>query len=121
MGAVKEDADMRLGLAEVAFAGVVLAVLSIPPTLGWVPRNQVYGFRFPATLRSDAVWYAINRRFGRELIVIGMVLATMAISLDAAGLDTPASRTVAGVAMVASLPTTTARGWRAANRLERRL
>jgi hypothetical protein len=79
----------------------------------------VYGFRVPATLRSDAVWYAINRRFGRKLIVIGMVLATMAISLDAAGLDTPAGRVIASVAMVESLLTTTVRGWKAANRLER--
>jgi hypothetical protein len=112
---------MRLGLADVAFVGILLAVLSIPPTLGWVPRNRVYGFRVGATLRSDAVWYAINRRFGRELIVMGMVLAAMATSLDAAGLDTPPGRAVAGVAMIASLLITTVRGWRAANRLERSL
>ena len=47
---------MSIGLAEVTAVGVLLAVLSIPPALGWVPRNRVYGFRVPATLRSDAVW-----------------------------------------------------------------
>ena len=110
---------MRLGLAEVTAVGIVLAVLSVPPTLGWVPRNRLYGFRVPATLRSDAVWYAINRRFGRELIVIGVALAAMAAWLDAAGLDTPAGRAIAGIAMIASLVTTTVRGWKAANRMER--
>lgn len=112
---------MRLGLAEVMWVGIVVAVLSIPPTLGWVPRNRMYGFRVPATLRSDVVWYSINRRFGRELIVIGTTLAVLAVSLDAAGLDTPAGRAAAVIAMIASLLATTARGWRAANRLERTL
>ena len=110
---------MRLGLAEVGLVGILLAVLSIPPTLGWVPRNRLYGFRVPATLRSDTVWYSINRRFGCELIVIGIALAALAASLDAAGLDTPAGRAVAVVAMIASLLTTTVRGWRTANRVER--
>ena len=110
---------MSIGLAEVTAVGVLLAVLSIPPALGWVPRNRVYGFRVPATLRSDAVWYSINRRFGLELIVIGTALAVMAASLDAAGLDTPAGRALAVVAMIASLLATTVRGWKAANRMER--
>ena len=110
---------MDIGLAEVTAVGVLLAVLSIPPALGWVPRNRVYGFRVPATLRSDPVWYAINRRYGFEMIVVGTVLAVMATALDVAGLDTPASRAVAAVAMIASLLVTTVRGWKAANRLER--
>jgi uncharacterized membrane protein len=112
---------MRFGLAEVTLVGMAVAVLSIPPTLGWVPRNPVYGFRVPATLRSDRVWYAMNRRFGRELIVVGIALATIGTLLDAAGLDTPTGRAVAVVAMIASLVTTTVRGWRSANRMERSL
>jgi hypothetical protein len=112
---------MRTGLAEVMAVGILLAVLSIPPTLGWVPRNRLYGFRVPATLRSDTVWYSINRRFGREIIVIGLTLAALAASLDAAGLDTPTGRVIAISAMIASLLTTTVRGWKAANRLERTL
>ena len=110
---------MRPGLAEVTLVGILLAVISIPPTLGWVPRNRLYGFRVPATLRSDSVWYAINRRFGRELIAIGVGLAALAVLLDTAGLDTPAGRTIALIVTVGSLLTTTVRGWRAANRMER--
>lgn len=112
---------MRFGLAEVSAVGILLAVLSVPPMLGWVPRNRLYGFRVPATLRSDAVWYAINRRFGLELIVVGIGLAAMAAAVDAAGLDTPTGRAMAVVAMVASLLATTVRGWKAANRMELRL
>jgi uncharacterized membrane protein len=81
----------------------------------------MYGFRVPATLRSDRVWYSINRRFGRELIVIGVTIAAMAMLLDVAGFDTSAGRAVAVMAMIASLLTTTVRGWKAANRMERSL
>jgi hypothetical protein len=65
------------------------------------------------------VWYSVNRRFGRELIIIGIALAVMATSLDMAGFDTPAVRALALIVMVASLLTTTVRGWKAANRMER--
>lgn len=112
---------MSIGLAEVTMVGVVLMVVCIPLALGWIPRNRLYGFRVPATLRSDAVWYAINRRFAREAIVVGAVLAALATSLDAAGFDTPASRGVAAVGLFASLMTMAVRGWRAANRMEREL
>jgi SdpI/YhfL family protein len=108
-----------IGLAEVSFIGIVLAVLSIPLALGWVPRNRLYGFRVPTTLRTDRVWYAINRRFGREAIVVGAALALMAASLDAAGFDTKPGRILAGGAMFGSFLVMTVRGWRAANRMER--
>ena len=107
------------GLADVAFVGILVAVVSVPPALGWVARNSIYGFRVPATLRTDAVWYAINRRFGWELIVIGALLAVLSVSLEAAGFDTPAGRAVAASCMVGALLTTIVRGWRAANRMER--
>jgi hypothetical protein len=109
------------GLAEVALFGFLVALLSIPCAIGWVPRNRFFGFRVPATLRSDAVWYAINRRFGIELILIGTVLAGLAVSMEAAGLDSPNGRLIGAVAMFGSILTTTVRGWRAANRLEREL
>ena len=109
------------GLADVAFVGILVAVVSVPPALGWVRRNSIYGFRVPATLRTDAVWYAINRRFGWELIVMGSVIAVLSVSLEAAGFDTPACRSVATNCMVGTLLTTTVRGWRAANQMERRL
>ena len=108
-----------IGLAEVSIFGIVLIVVSIPLALGWVPRNRLYGFRVPATLRTDAVWYAINRRFAREAIVVGAVLAVLAASLDAAGFDTRAARAIANVALLGSLLLMTVRGWRAANRMER--
>jgi hypothetical protein len=107
------------GLAEVAVIGVVIAVASVPPALGWIPRNRIYGFRVPATLRTDAVWYAINRRFGYELIGVGASLALLSISLEATGFDTPGGRAIAVSMMIATLLTTTVRGWRAANRMER--
>jgi len=46
-------------------------------------------------------------------------LAALAVLLDTAGLDTPTGRTIALIVTVPSLLTTTVRGWRAANRMER--
>lgn len=110
-----------LALADVAFVGIVIAVASVPPALGWVPRNSIFGLRVPATMRSDAVWYAINRRFGWEFCAAGVLLAALAVMFDAAGFDTPTGRAIAGTAMIGGLLTITVRAWRAANRMERPL
>ena len=36
-----------------------------------VPRNALYGVRFASTLSDDRIWYEINARCGRALVVIG--------------------------------------------------
>lgn len=54
-------------------AGVALIGSGIPLWLRRVPRNEIYGVRFPSTLANDRVWYDINARGGRDLVVIGVV------------------------------------------------
>jgi hypothetical protein len=55
-----------------AIAGVGMVAFAVPLYLGKVPRNPIYGVRFPATLARDEVWYPINARGGRDLIAIGL-------------------------------------------------
>jgi len=55
-----------------ALVGVVLIAVAVPLYLRRIPRNGLYGVRFPATLASDDVWYPINQRGGRDMIAIGI-------------------------------------------------
>jgi len=51
-------------------AGVLLIMAGIPLYLRRVPPNPVYGVRFRAT-RDERVWYEINARAGRDLVLLG--------------------------------------------------
>lgn len=106
-------------LADIFFIGILFAVLSLPLLFGLIPRNPIYGFRVPATLRDEAVWYAINRRTAREAIGIGLVHAALAWLFDRSGLDTPVVRVTLSVTLLTALVVFTVRGWKAANRMAR--
>lgn len=106
-------------LADIFMIGIVLAAVSVPLLFGLIPRNPIYGFRVPATMRDDAVWYAINRSAAREAIIIGLVLAVLAWLSERAGLDVAPVRVTLSVALLAALVVFTVRGWRAADRMAR--
>ena len=48
-----------------------LALLGIPQWIAMVRPNRFYGVRTPATLGDEAVWYAVNRAAGRDLVFAG--------------------------------------------------
>ena len=48
-----------------------LALLGIPQWIAMVGPNRFYGVRTPATLRDEAIWYAVNRAAGRDLVFAG--------------------------------------------------
>jgi uncharacterized membrane protein len=52
-------------------SGLLLIAAGVPMWLRRVPRNALYGVRFASTLSNDRIWYEINARCGRDLIVIG--------------------------------------------------
>ena len=65
-------------------SGLLLIAAGIPLWLRRVPRNALYGVRFPSTLSDDRIWYEINARCGRDLVGIGagyLVLLTAAFLL----------------------------------------
>ncbi|MGE0447401.1 MAG: SdpI family protein [Vicinamibacterales bacterium] len=106
-----------MDLAAVFLFGALYVITSVPLVLGWIPRNYIYGFRFGVTLRDDRVWYAINRQWGREAIVLGILLAVPAALLDFAGYDTPAARIVLTVVTIGGSLWLVVRNWRAALRM----
>ena len=108
-----------MDLAVISTLGILLAVLSVPLMLGWVPRNYLYGFRVAATLRDDRIWYAVNRAFGREAIVIGLAIGLPATLADIAGYDTAPVRYGLTAVAIAGSVWLIVRHWRGANRLAR--
>jgi uncharacterized membrane protein len=56
-----------------AFLGLLIWMLAVPMKNGTIARNPLYGFRTPATLASDEVWYLANRLAGRLMVTAGKV------------------------------------------------
>lgn len=79
-----EDARGRfvegvIGVVVLVVGGALLIGLGVPLARRRVPRNRWYGFRLGAALRDDEIWYAVNERSGRHLVILG--LALMALGL----------------------------------------
>lgn len=92
--------------------GPVLVLVSIPLLFGWIPRNRLYGFRVPATLRHDAVWYDVNARSARHFLLLGSFMVALEFALPRT-LRTE----ILGTMAVVGLVSITVVNWRRANRL----
>jgi uncharacterized membrane protein len=67
---------------------VAITALGIPLWVAMVRPNRWYGVRNAATLGDEAVWYAVNRATGRDLVMVGfagLVLSVLLPELGAAG------------------------------------
>ena len=99
-----------------AALGPVLIVVSIPLLFRWVPRNRLYGFRVPATLRHDAVWYEVNARSARHFLLLGAVMVVLEFAVPR-----PLRNEILATVAVVGLAVATVVNWRHANRLAREL
>lgn len=66
-------------VASIALLGCALLMvgLGVPLILGKVERNRWYGFRTPATLSSDEIWYPANRSMGWGMFWNGLIMALL--------------------------------------------
>ena len=67
--------------------GTVIAALGMPLWIGMVPPNRYYGVR-AAAVADEAMWYAVNKAAGRDLVAVGgltLVLSTWLLSTDIGG------------------------------------
>jgi hypothetical protein len=96
--------------------GLVLILVAIPLAFRWVPRNRLYGFRVGATLRHDAVWYDINARSARHVLVLGAMMVALELVLPLA----IRNQILSAVAVV-GLAAIVVSNWRRANRLVREM
>ena len=110
--------NLRL-LNDVDVVGFVLALASVPLAFGWIPRNRLYGFRVPPTLRDDRVWYVTNRKMGIEGIVMGLGLWALAAGLERSSLDPGTARLMGIGLFFVALIVFIVRGWLFASRVAR--
>jgi hypothetical protein len=59
--------------------GLVLAAVSLPLSLGWIPPNVFYGFRVRKTLEHPEIWYPVNKYVGERLLVDSLLLVLAAV------------------------------------------
>jgi hypothetical protein len=62
-------------------SAIATIVAGLPLKKRKVKPNWIYGFRTPATLKDEALWYDVNEKTGKDLIVIGNVLAVLASAM----------------------------------------
>ena len=70
--------------------GALFVVLGLPLAAGRIPPNRFYGFRTAATRAEPAVWYAVNRVTGIDLVAGGLVLLVAGYVLPPRSLVTTA-------------------------------
>lgn len=98
--------------------GLLLVALGWPLATRRVGPNRWYGLRVPATFADEHVWYEANAFTGRDLMVMGLVLALVAVILPLI-LDLPDDTytMVSAGLLAAGSVVLTIRGFRHANRL----
>lgn len=76
--------DMRLKLLLIfEVSALITIVAGFPLQARKIKPNWFYGFRTPATLKDEALWYDVNEKTGKDLVVIGNVLAVLAAAMFA--------------------------------------
>ena len=95
--------------------GLTLAALGHPLAQRRVARNGFYGFRSPATLSDDVVWYEVNARAGRELRNLGFLL--IPVTLATAWMPLIAYLFVSNALLLVPLSFIVVRNWKLAQRL----
>jgi hypothetical protein len=81
-GVKSANMDLRLQLLIIFLVSAVITiVLGLPLKKRKVKPNWFYGFRTPATLKDEALWYDVNEKTGTDLVVIGNVLAVLAAAM----------------------------------------
>jgi hypothetical protein len=74
--------EPRLTLLLIFVASALITiVLGLPLKRRKVRPNWFYGFRTPATLKDEALWYDVNEKTGADLVMIGNVLAVLAAAM----------------------------------------
>ncbi|MEA5446088.1 SdpI family protein [Gammaproteobacteria bacterium AB-CW1] len=99
---------------------LLIGALSLPMIRGWVPPNGLYGFRTPATLASEALWYPANRYAGWQMLyaAIAQLLGVLALFLLADGLPEPVILLAGLVLLTVTLLVAVVRSFRYLNRLQ---
>jgi hypothetical protein len=72
---------MAWQLTALVASGLILVAAGVPLTRRIVPPNRWYGVRLRSTLADERIWYAVNERSGRDLIVLGITVVLVAFGV----------------------------------------
>src|SRR5688572_8540710 len=64
-----------------AAVGLLLVAGAVPLLRRRVRPNGWYGLRTPATFADEAVWYEANAGSGRDLLLLGLLVLSLALLL----------------------------------------
>lgn len=80
--------DKRLTLLLIFEVSALLTIAGgLPLKRRKIKPNWFYGFRTPATLKDEALWYDVNEKTGKDLVVLGNVLAVLAAAMFGIGVS----------------------------------
>jgi len=74
------DANLIV-ISSFMLCGIMEMILGLPLVYNKVKRNMLYGFRTRKTLSDDDIWEKANKKIGRELLIIGLILTLGSILL----------------------------------------
>lgn len=77
-----------IGVLTAAVFAVTFLLVGIPLARDMVPINRWYGFRTTRTMSDESIWYPVNARSGRHLVVLAVPLVIYALA-GLAVLDDP--------------------------------
>ena len=72
---------MAWQLAALVASGLILVGAGVPLMRRIVPPNRWYGVRLRSTLADERIWYAVNERTGRDLIVLGITVVFVSLGV----------------------------------------
>jgi uncharacterized membrane protein len=72
---------MILFLALYAFAGLILAALSVPFILYRIPPNGWIGIKVQSSQENPRIWYLVNAYAGKRMLTVGLLTSIAAILL----------------------------------------
>lgn len=73
-----EKLNLALGISNTA-CSLLVAALSLPLIRGKIKMNTVYGVRFRKAYQSEELWYKINKKGGRLLLLWSLPIFALGI------------------------------------------
>lgn len=66
-------------------SAVLILGLSVPLLLEKIGPNGLYGFRTERTKSDPKIWYAVNKIFGRNLLIAALIMLLTSVGMIALG------------------------------------
>lgn len=63
------------------FVGLIFICIGFPFYLEKIAPNSISGVRLPQTRANPEAWYAINKIFGLDMIIAGIILMLISVSV----------------------------------------